>query len=351
VVQTASRINFVPIGFQINSNGNECASTHSTIGHLIVQNIGELLAFILVGNLFLFRRFFLHQRPLRTSAFHVNIIGFWLGIAKEICMEVVIVSVIYSKQGYQINMLKNFVLFAIRPRPAFLNGILGYYDGQYAHEALQDMVAQVLLSIFGGYLALFGALSANHTTDPTRPGYWKVYMAGGIMSSITTDFVWIWFSLICNALVLICCGQWKPIAFLTIPVFKLFGFIITSPLRQLGLIIRNLHLRMARRTNETRDSEMVLDFSTNSWLRFWYAVSILVSLILFIGGWMFWSGFIRLSGELYCPQEMSTVDTAVIGFSVVLYLGRYLLSWLSRSSTTMTDAAKNSFPMDGFTQM
>jgi hypothetical protein len=240
----------------------------------------------------------------------------------------VIVGVILARQGYQVDLMKNFVIFAIRPRPAFFSGLLGYVDGGWAHDGLVEMLMQILLSIFGGYLALFGAISANHTADPSRPGFWKAYMAGGIIASLVTDFIWIYFSLICNALVLICCGQWKPVVYLCIPPAKLIWFTLTSPLKQLKIILRNAYTVVSRNGDRRQDPNMLLDMNEIR-LRIWYKIAMAISLILFVGSWMFWVGFLRLSGELYCPEELSKIDVAIVGLSFAIVLVRKALGFLS----------------------
>ncbi|OCL08318.1 hypothetical protein AOQ84DRAFT_222009 [Glonium stellatum] len=119
-----------------------------------------------------------------------SMLGFWTSLAEEIG-TLGLVGTILSKSGYEVDLFKEFVIVAIRPRSGLLNGVLGAIDGGWAHEAVTDMITQILLSIFDGYLAFFGALSANHTSNPDVPPITKVYMAGGFMASISTDVLWI----------------------------------------------------------------------------------------------------------------------------------------------------------------
>jgi hypothetical protein len=142
----------------------------------------------------------------RTSRFDISPLGFYWSLASEICSEVIIVGVILSRAGYQVDMLKQFVIFAIRPRAAFFNGVLGAIHGGWTHDGITGMIIQTLLSIFGGYLAFFGAVTATHTTDPTRPALWRTYMGGGFVASISTTVVWLSFSIMCIIAIFCCCG-------------------------------------------------------------------------------------------------------------------------------------------------
>jgi hypothetical protein len=332
VVSTAQRINFVPIGFQIDSNGNECPNPNKTILHIAGWSVGEFFIFLLFENHGFWRRLWARRKNknivLRSRTFHVNVIGFWASLAIEILEDVVMVGLILSKQGYQTDMMKNFVIFAIRPRPAFFNALLGYYDSGWAPGGLTDMVTQIILSLFGGYLALFGAISATHTTNPMRPNWWKAYLAGGALASVVTSFVWIYIAIMCILLTFICCGSATPLAYMAVLPLQIIWFTITSVLGQLKLIVQNFyHVIIRRRKYREVESEMVLTFN-NSQLKTRYHFAMLTSLILLIGSWMFWVGFLRLSGDLYCPQELPQVDLIVISFYLALVLVRKAFAFL-----------------------
>ncbi|KAF2194682.1 glycosyltransferase family 90 protein [Zopfia rhizophila CBS 207.26] len=324
VVNTAKRINFVPIGFQVDSNGNKCLTPNETIFSLARVIVVDFLVFVFINNpaywYRIFQRFVLRKDvKIRTRTFRVSNLAFWTTIAADISENVVLVGVVLSRQGYQIDMLKNFVLFSVRPRGAFFHALLGYIDGGWAHDGLIDMIAQVLLSIFGGYMALFGAISANHTLDPSRPLWWKTYLAGGAMASIVTDFLWLYVSAIGISLALICCGGLVALAYLvTIPAVLGWMMLIVGPFKEIKIMLQNIY-NLIRRRERCQNPDSLLDFR-NLWLSRWYKITMFVSLVLFIGCWMFWNGFLRLSGELYCPQDQSRIDLTMIGFYVASVL-------------------------------
>ncbi|KAH0545404.1 hypothetical protein FGG08_000545 [Glutinoglossum americanum] len=311
VVATAPRINFVPIGFQVNSNGNACPQPSETIAALVRWSIIEWLIFLL-GNTPLMKRLWQRARgksaeELRSKQFRVNILGFWTSLGLDVG-EIVIVGTLLSKVGYQVDIFKEFVIWSVRPRSAFLNGVLGAIDGGWSNEAVTDMVANILLSIFGGYLAFFGALCANHTTNPMRPLVWKTYMAGGFMASISTDVVWLSFSFMC-ILATFCC--WKALAPPFRLIFKVLWFAVSSPFIQAKVFLKNGYLRMRGRKDQ-REKYLALSLD-NSSLMVWYYSALALCFVLFVGNWMFWTGFLQLSGELYCPGELSKFDLVVIG--------------------------------------
>lgn len=345
VARTAKRINFVPIGFQVDSNGNTCPTPSSTIMHLTRVTIVDFFVFLLLENpgfwIRLFRRTVRKEPiPVRTRHFRVTNLGFWATIAKDICENVVLVGIVFQRQGYQIDLFKNFVLFSIRPRGAFFHALLGYIDGGWGPDAFIDMIAQILLSVFGGYMGLFGAIAANHTADPTRPGWWKTYLAGGAMASIVTDCLLVYVSAIGISVLLICCGGLVALAYLvTIPAVLAFAMLILAPFKEITIMLRNLY-NILRHRNRYQDPAAQFSFN-NPWFSRWYKFTMAVSLILSVGCWMFWNGFLRLSGELYCPQDLSYVDLTMIGFYVACVLVRKLFSFLAGERATIAEDGGN----------
>jgi hypothetical protein len=344
VTKTAKRINFVPIGFQVDSVGNKCPTPNETIMHLTRVTIVDFFVFLLFDNpsffIRLFRRFIRRENiAVRSRTFRVSNLGFWATIAKDVCENVVLVGLVLGKQGYQIDMLKNFVLFTIRPRGAFFHALLGFVDGGWGPDGLIDMIAQILLSIFGGYMALFGAISANHTKDPSRPWWWKTYLAGGAMASIVTDFIWLYLSAIGISVVLICCGGLVALAYLvTIPVVLAWMMLIVAPFKEVWIILRNF-INLIRRRTRYADPESLFSFH-NVWFSRWYKFTMFISLVLFVGCWMFWNGFLRLSGELYCPKELGWMDATMIGFYAACVLVRKIFGFLLGEKAAIEDIVK-----------
>ena len=92
---------------------------------------------------------------------------------------------------------------------------------------------QILPSIFGGYLAFFGAFSANHTSNLNLPSIPKVYMVGGFVASISADVVWIRFSVM-RILATFC--QCQMVAFSFVIIFTTLWGAISAPLRQIRVM-------------------------------------------------------------------------------------------------------------------
>lgn len=47
--------------------------------------------------------------------------------------------------------------------------------------------------------------------------------------------------------------------------------------------------------------------------KWWYYSTLVLWFVLFVRTWMFWTGFLAFSGEIYCPGELSKVTLVVIG--------------------------------------
>ena len=279
--------------------------------------------------------------PVLISEFHITSLNFWWSATTEILEEVIIVGVLLQKSGYRVDLFKNFVIIAIRPRASFFNGVLGAIDGGWTQGAVIDMTMQVLLSTIGGYMALLGALSANATISIAYPSWWKVYIAGGFLASVPTTFLLGVFG-IALAIFIICClipPAWGYILVaagaIVALVVSVVGFLLVLLFLELGILFRNWFAKMRKRTKRVAFIEYSLRESNK--LTVLYFVGLFVCLILTIGSWMFWIGFLRLSGELYCPQELSLFDLVILGFASQKALFRQLLSLASPQERDASD--------------
>ena len=88
--------------------------------------------------------------------FYVSMLSLWTSLAEEIG-TLVLVGTILSKSNYEVDLFKKFVI---------VNDILGAIDGGWTHEAITDMITQILLSLAVTWLSLEHSAS---TILPTRP--------------------------------------------------------------------------------------------------------------------------------------------------------------------------------------
>ncbi|OCK87394.1 uncharacterized protein K441DRAFT_670787 [Cenococcum geophilum 1.58] len=69
---------------------------------------------------------------------------------------------------------------------------------------------------------------------------------------------------------------------------------------------------MVRRRRDQREKYPSLDINDGAF-KWWYYSTLVQCFVLFVGSWVFWTEFLTLSGELYCPGELSKVTLVVIG--------------------------------------
>lgn len=213
-------------------------------------------------------------------------------------------------------------MFSVRPRGAFFHALLGFVDAGWAKDGLIDMVAQILLSVFGGYMAFIGAMGTNKTMDPSRPDWWKTYLAGGAMASITTDLIALYVILSFLSLAFFCCGGLYVFGVMVAaPIALVWKMLVVEPFKEVWVMLGNIYRCVRRRRREEID--------TFGWtIGLGYSATMFVSLVLCVGCWMFWNGFVRLSGELYCPQDLSYIDVTMVGFYALSVMIRKLFSFL-----------------------
>ena len=94
--------------------------------------------------------------------FYVSMLSLWTSLAEEIG-TLVLVGTILSKSNYEVDLFKEF---------AIVNGTLGAIDGGWTHEAITDMITQILLSLAVTWLSLKHSASTILST-PTSPPYRK----------------------------------------------------------------------------------------------------------------------------------------------------------------------------------
>lgn len=94
--------------------------------------------------------------------FYVSMLSLWASLAEEIG-TLVLVGTILSKSNYEVDLFKKFVI---------VNDILGAIDGGWTHEAITDMITQILLSLVVTWLSLEHSASTILST-PTSPPYRK----------------------------------------------------------------------------------------------------------------------------------------------------------------------------------
>jgi hypothetical protein len=227
--------------------------------------------------------------PLRRTTYRLSSLSLWTTVAKDICENVVLSGIILQRQGTQVDFWKMFVIFSIRPRGAFFHALLGFVDGGWADDGLVDMAAQILLSVFGGYMAFIAAWTADRSTDPSRPVWWKTYLAGGAIASVATDmlvvYLFVIFVCVCT-----CCVCWGAPAFVKLtkgPFAWAWKTLFGNPLKEVVALMGNVVRCVSRRgrVGWNRDDRVI---------GLGYYVCMGVSLVLFVGCWMFWNGYVIL---------------------------------------------------------
>jgi len=97
--------------------------------------------------------------------FYVSMLSFWASLAEGMG-TLVLVGTVLSKSNYEVDPFKEFVI---------VNGIFGAIDGGWTHEAITDMITQILLSLAVTWLSLKHSASTilpTPTSPPCRKSTW-----------------------------------------------------------------------------------------------------------------------------------------------------------------------------------
>jgi hypothetical protein len=327
VVGTAQRINWVPLGYQINAITPKCPKSAKVIRHLIMYNIISFLC-ALANNRSLYKLPFrpwtvLTRRDLKERGFELNMVGFWLSIGFRLG-ETLLVASLLHKQDSRINLIIQTALWAVRPRAASLVGTLGFLSPDWTGHAFSNMVADQLLGLFGGTFILLQAGNFQHgisgiirSTNPARPVGANAFTVAYWMLALPYILVLCYFILLMNAMFTCCCCFFKVRAAkaVTSPLWGLLYLLFIKLFCQMGIFILNLKRRLKK------EPRVAFDKFELRGLMFWSYLSLWVSSLLFyVGSWLFVKWFFVLSDELYCPSELHGVDAIYALSPIILNL-------------------------------
>jgi hypothetical protein len=219
-------------------------------------------------------------------------IGF-IAIAWTLLLDVakpIVLGVIAQRQGYKVDLLMAVFLWSIRPRSAFMSGLLGFFHPQFMEHAIGKMGVDVVFSLPAAAFAINAAFFPNRTKNPAKPIIYKYYQAGAIMMLIPAVIV--------------------GLAFLGLSIdhCKLIR-LVKYPFREGYTRVRNI----GKKEEEKRPEHYV----HLSMFKGWYYIFLILGGILFIGSWMVWATFLEMAGDLYCPASLKEVIIVLLVFPVV----------------------------------
>jgi hypothetical protein len=261
--------------------------------------------------------------------------------------------------------------YAIRPRPAPFLGILGLYE-PWSQKGLSELVVDGFLSFVAGFNVgkdYYGFVS-HAPANPAAPvRELKNLAVGAIMTSIPAFAV--------LALTLLwsigmaaessgdesrekkkkdgdgCGGLIGGFCIWTMQLCLIGLFICLIPVIALFEMIAQAIIKIRRKRKEKRGEIAPMEeenewkrkrsrweeplTTTKGWFRGLYMVFLLSSFIINIGNWLFFANYLKLSGELYCPSDVSKI-TAVW---ILVPAGIDLVFWLFRVWTGDTWMGSN----------
>ena len=259
-----------------------------------------------------------------------------------------------EKSGYQGDIVLELVFFAIRPRTAVIDGLMGL-SSRWSRDAVAALGFDLWLSFLGGgYIYTF---YWGHITAPTNPlapvGQLKILSVGSMMM-LTPSVFFILVSMLASWVVVLrasgCCGGRKnKNHILSGVLFWMFccisiTFVLAFLMFIAALEIIARSIMAIRKTKRDSESNTLLQklvwepfwgryISTTS-SKFWvvYWLMLIMSIVSHIGSWIFFVSYLKLAGDLFCPTQSSEILCLWILFPLGIDAVFRLFRWWTRDT-------------------
>lgn len=219
-----------------------------------------------------------------------------------------------------------FVLFALRPRSAPFIGLLGFFQG-WSDSALADIVIDGVLVIIAGFYWTIHYFSYAWSPDihPQAPNAQLKLLGIGALISVAPPFLW-WIAGVVYLVILagvdvitglvsntrtmvgvIILGLALPfLVMLFAPLFAIFEVL---------MIIRLLFVRLRKPKYGFHKHRSIAWKPLRVGAKYFrpsYALLVFLSFAINVGAWMFYSLFITLQGDLFCPSGSAAISAILI---------------------------------------
>ena len=229
-----------------------------------------------------------------------------------------------------------FVFFAIRPRAAPVTGLLGFFRG-WADSDLAGIVIDGILSIISGlyWTVHFFSYAWSPDIHPFAPTTsLRLLGIGAILSAIPPLFWWL--AAVSYAMKKLETGLCASLVVASGMMIRVLMSVLALPL--LAILEIFIILRLALKQLRSKEK------GNNAWSRqkiryIWqpihvdahlfrrsYAILVFLSWVINLGNWMFYSIYLTLEGDLYCPSGSTAISAILILVPVELKLPLQALS-------------------------
>jgi hypothetical protein len=217
-----------------------------------------------------------------------------------------------------------FLILAIRPRAAPFTGTLGFSKG-FAKSGLADIIVDGFLALVAGlYLTVqYFSYVWTPSPNPAAPNQsLKLLGIGAILSVLPPLFWWL-------AAVLFAARKRNDLSFVAAfflgigVMIRIFLVALILPLIALWEILAALYLAVQHLVTSKKDTNSNPEDSTLHYIwqpldvdgdlfRPSYALLVIFSWVINVGNWMFYSTYLNLQGDLYCPSGSTAISAILI---------------------------------------
>lgn len=282
VTNVTKNLGWVQSGFLIDNGKPHCPNAKALISKLGLWNALAFLATFVGNRRALWALIRRHSCP--RDEIELSFVAILWHIGAQVGMTVLAAYAVRRPDTSPM-LFEQIQVWAVRPRAAVLIALLGFIHPVWVGMALKAMITDFLLC-----MVAIGMIKTVATSPPTgygdKPAGYTAYRFGAVVSIIPTIIAMVVFALL--LLSTLKCSKKSPI-------YRL--------LREAGMQIANMFRKIGgKETTEPTTYE----WNGHRYLVIYVPLFVL-SLLLYIGNWMFWSGFLTVSGRLYCPAEVRRV--------------------------------------------
>ncbi|RTE79016.1 hypothetical protein BHE90_006509 [Fusarium euwallaceae] len=259
-----------------------------------------------------------------------------------------------EKSGYQGDIVLQLVFFAIRPRTAVIDGLMGL-SSRWSRDAVAALGFDLWLSFLGGgYIYTFYWKHITASTNPLAPVAQLKILSVGSMMMLAPSIFFILVSMLASCVVVMrasgCCGGKKNKSHILSGVlFWMFccisiTFVLAFLMFIAALEIIARSIMTVRKTKRNPESNELLQklvwepfwgryISTTS-SKFWvvYWLMLIMSVVSHVGSWIFFVSYLKLAGDLFCPTQSAEILCLWILFPLGIDAVFHLFRWWTRDT-------------------
>jgi hypothetical protein len=222
-----------------------------------------------------------------------------------------------------------FLIFAIRPRVAPFTGLLGFFQG-WANVGLANIVIDGILSVIAGlyWTTHFFHYAWSGDFHPAAPNTSLKLLGIGSIMSAAPPFLW-WLAAVLYGMKQLQSGPVTGLVVAIAIMIRVLLVVLILPFLAVLEVLVAIRVAFKRLGSKNKGPSVAPQRFHSVWqplrveaslFRQSYALLVFFSWAINVGNWMFYSIYLTLQGDLYCPSGSTAISVILIFVPVAVKL-------------------------------